>query len=193
LNSSLLMRPHSEIRLIQKGERYRVIPMTAEIEAILRPLRDHDKIVARSRQDTCVHVCCEAYPQGQWGNKFIRGERYPVTYWGIKTARQRDYPKAGFGMIGFHDLRRTAAKRMSVGCPLYLQHRKGCGIAANHSDIVFTTAHDLAHLDRRLPFSILSGDQALSSLIGNATNSSTTIQSGGIVCITALITSIGGR
>jgi integrase len=94
-----------EIRLIQKGERYRTIPMTAEIEAILLPLQGQHKmhvftfVARRTRKD-------------RWGNKFVKGERYPVTYWGIKTARQRDYPKAGFGMVGYHDLRRTALKRM---------------------------------------------------------------------------------
>jgi hypothetical protein len=67
--------------LIQKGERYRVIPMTAEIEAILRPLRDHHKIhvftfvARRTRKD-------------RWGNKFIRGERYPVTS-GVSRQRVR--------------------------------------------------------------------------------------------------------
>lgn len=101
---------NSEIRVIQKGGRPRIVPMTAKIEAILRPLVGPHKlhvftfIARRTRKD-------------RWGNTFIRGERYPVTYWGIKTARQRDYPKAGLGPVGYHDLRRTAAKRMdkSVG------------------------------------------------------------------------------
>ena len=76
-----------------------------DTEAILRPLKNHHKmavftfIAKRARKD-------------RWGNAFERGKRYPVTYWGIQTARRRDFAKAETGMVGFHDLRRTAAKRM---------------------------------------------------------------------------------
>lgn len=93
-----------EIRLMQKGEHYRTIPMTMEIEAILRPLKGHHRMavftfVARRRaHNKAGEVIRE------------KGKRYPVTYWGIQTARRRDWSAAGG--VGFHDLRRTAAKRM---------------------------------------------------------------------------------
>lgn len=92
------------IRVIQKGEDPRTVPISKEIEALLRQLKGQHPTAVFSFVAQRTRV-------GPHGEKFIRGQRYPLTYWGLITALRRDWRKAGVNG-SFHDLRRTAAETM---------------------------------------------------------------------------------
>lgn len=118
------------IRLVVKGSKPHVIPISGEIREILWPLQgDHETAVF-------TYVCRQ-----KGGGKEI-GQRYPVTYQGLKSMWRRSRGKSGVKDFRFHDNRHTAATRLlrETGNLKIVQELLG------HEDIATTTKY--AHVTR---------------------------------------------
>ncbi len=88
-----------EFTVTGKRDRTRVVPMTGEIEALLRKMHGNH----------VLHVFTYVAEKARDGR--ARGKRYPMTYNGLKTAYRRSKAKSGVKGLRFHDLRHTAATR----------------------------------------------------------------------------------
>jgi integrase len=93
------------IRVVQKGDKPHVVPITPEITDILWPLRGH--------HETCVFtfVARRTRTCAKSGNHYERGTRYPISYQGWGTIFARTRKKAGLKDFRIHDLRHTGATR----------------------------------------------------------------------------------
>lgn len=93
------------IRVIGKGDKPHVIPITPDLTDLLWPLR--------GQHETAVftYVCKRTRVCARSKRKFIRGQRYPITYEGLATHLGRSIRKAGIVDFRPHDLRHTAASR----------------------------------------------------------------------------------
>ena len=93
----------------RSGDEWGHLPMTAEVEAILR------RQVGRHRMQVWTYVA-EGKKGGKGGTgrtgAYQEGERYPITYWNLQTRWRRALAKAGITDFRFHDLRHTAATRV---------------------------------------------------------------------------------
>jgi integrase len=96
---------NEKITLVQKGGEPRELAISPKMEALLRSLWDHHETAIFTFVAKRTRRCPKT------GTQFERGQRYPLTYWGLTSARRRDWKKAGVA-VNFHDLRRTAARRM---------------------------------------------------------------------------------
>lgn len=93
------------IRVIQKGDRHHVLPITGEIRAILWPLRGHhDKSVF-------TYIAKRTKKCPRTDREYVRGKRYPITYHGWGTTFGRIVKKAKVDDLHIHDLRHTGATR----------------------------------------------------------------------------------
>lgn len=100
------------IRVIGKGDKPHVIPITRELTDLLWPLR--------GRHETAVftYVCQRSRKCAKSHPTFVKGERYPIAYEGLSTHVGRSVKKAGSKDFRLHDLRHTAASRMQrIGQP----------------------------------------------------------------------------
>jgi integrase len=90
------------------GEEWGHLPMTTEVEAILR------RQVGRHRMQVWTYVS-EGKKGGKGGTGrtaiYREGQEYPITYWNLQTRWRRALAKAGIADFRFHDLRHTAATR----------------------------------------------------------------------------------
>ncbi len=108
-----------------KGGRLVSTPITAEVAALLEPLRGH--------HDEFVFTYVARRTRGGQ----VKGHRYPITYEGGKTEWQRLVKRAGVQDLRFHDLRHTTATRLlrETGNLKLVQQ------ALNHRDIKTTTRY----------------------------------------------------
>jgi integrase len=86
------------ISVLGKGNKPSSIPLSAELRAILEPLRAPKEFV--------FHFVADRTSKGR-----TVGERYPITYEGIKTMWRR-YARSVLTDFRMHDLRHTAATRL---------------------------------------------------------------------------------
>jgi len=108
LKEALLIWPQvdfdaAEIRIVGKGDKPAVLPLTREAYEILWAERERDPL----------HVFTFEAMQTQRrpnGVRYIKGQRYPITYWGLTSHRRRNWKKAG-AHGRFHDLRHTTGRR----------------------------------------------------------------------------------
>lgn len=97
-----------------KGDRERVLPMSAAVFDLLWSIRGHDPdyvftyVAARTRK--MVHE--------KKKSAIVRGVRYPMTDAGLRTAMRRAVIGSGIAHLRFHDLRHTAATRILRGTNL---------------------------------------------------------------------------
>lgn len=94
------------IRVVGKGDKPHVIPITPDLTNLLWPLR--------GQHETAVftYVCRRTRVCARSKRRFVRGQRYPITYEGLATQLGRAIKKAG--LVDFrpvHDFRHTAASR----------------------------------------------------------------------------------
>lgn len=91
-----------EFTVLGKGEKFRTLPMTPELEKLLRAqLGNHPEFVftyAAQRADKAKGL--------------VRGKRYPITYAGLKSMMRRKVVAAGLADFSMHDIRRTRATRI---------------------------------------------------------------------------------
>jgi integrase len=88
------------IAVVGKGNKPSSIPLSAELRAILAPLRAPREFVF-------------TYVADRTTSDRIKGQRYPITYEGLKTMwRRHGAPKVGLVDFRLHDLRHTAATRL---------------------------------------------------------------------------------
>ncbi|NJL06984.1 MAG: site-specific integrase [Methylacidiphilales bacterium] len=114
-----------QIRKPGKGGRTVVTPMTAEVRAILAPLRGHHP----------EHVFTYVAARTRGGR--VKGHRYPITCSGLKTTWRRLRAKAEVAGFRFHDFRHD------VGTKLLRQtgNLKLVQKALNHADIKTTAKY----------------------------------------------------
>lgn len=93
------------IRVVGKGDKPHVIPITPEITDLLWPLRGHHPTHVFTFVAQRTRTCAKS------GHRYVRGKRYPVTYWGWGSRFARDRGKAGLTDLKIHDLRHTSATR----------------------------------------------------------------------------------
>lgn len=93
------------IRVIGKGDKPHIIPITPELHALLWPLRDQHETAVFTYLCRRTRTCATSH------RKFVRGRRYPITYNGLSTALRRSFTKAGIADFRLHDLRHTSATR----------------------------------------------------------------------------------
>lgn len=118
--------------MIGKGDKKRVIPMTATVYDLLWELRDNHPVAVFTYvvQATRKHL------------KLVRGERRPITIEGFKTAWRRYRAGAGVEDFRLHDTRHTAATRtLRTGNLKVVQQMLG------HEDIATTAKYAHAMLD----------------------------------------------
>jgi len=89
-----------EIKIVGKGGRARVIPMTKAVYALLWDLKDHHK--------TAVFTYVVKRPR----EGATKGSREPISMEGFKTEWRRTKKRAGVTDYRFHDNRHTAATRL---------------------------------------------------------------------------------
>ncbi len=120
------------ITVAGKGGRLVSTPITAEVAALLEPLRGH-------HDEFVFTYACE-----RTRGDHVRGRRYPITYEGGKTEWQRLMKRAGVADFRFHDLRHTTATRLlrETGNLKLVQR------ALNHRDVA-TTPIPLTHTPTR--------------------------------------------
>lgn len=93
------------IRVVGKGDKPHILPLTPELIALLSPLR--------GQHETAVftYVCRRTRLCPRSKRQFVRGTRYPITYEGMSTHVGRAIAKADIADFRLHDLRHTAASR----------------------------------------------------------------------------------
>lgn len=92
------------VRLIGKGNKIRVIPLTREAYQILWQQRGHHK------EFVFTYIAKKKGKEPRSGRTYVKGQRYPITYWGLGSQKDRTWAKAGVDGR-FHDLRHTAGRR----------------------------------------------------------------------------------
>lgn len=114
-----------------KGDKSRLVPMSAAIFELLWSLKDH-------HPDAVFTYVCQ---RADKATKRARGERYPITMEGFKTEWRRAIARAGVENLRFHDTRHTAATRLlRASGNLRLAQR-----LLGHENIATTTKY--AHVD----------------------------------------------
>jgi integrase len=123
------------ITVLGKGDKFRTIPLTGGMIAILTPLRGHHPVF--------VFTYIAVATRKSNGRPYrIRGHRYPITYSGLSSSWRRFGPsKAGIEDFRFHDNRHTAGTRLLRDSGNLRLVQKLLG----HEDITTTTKY--AHAD----------------------------------------------
>lgn len=93
------------IRVVGKGDKPHVLPMTPELREVLEPLRGHHPSAV------FTFAALRSGTNSRAGQTYKAGRRYPITYEGLSTAMRRALKHAGIEGFRFHDLRHTAATR----------------------------------------------------------------------------------
>lgn len=96
---------NSVIRVIGKGDKPHVLPITPELVTILWPLREHHP------QQVFTFIAQKTWTERKSGKKFEKGKRYPITEQGWSSTFRRINKKAGVVDFRMHDLRHTALTR----------------------------------------------------------------------------------
>jgi len=91
---------------VGKGDRPHVVPITAELEALLLPLCGHHP------DFVFTFIAERTNSNAKAGKEYVSGQRYPITYSGLSSRFRRAFAKAGVGDFRWHDLRHTAATRI---------------------------------------------------------------------------------
>lgn len=93
------------IRVVGKGDKPHVLPITPEISGILWPLREHHsmRVFTFEAQKTWTNP--------KTGQTMRKGRRYPITEQGWSSTFRRTMGAAGVSDFHIHDLRHTAATR----------------------------------------------------------------------------------
>lgn len=113
-------------RVVGKGNKERILPMSEEIYKLLWAQKDHHPlkvftfVAARTKKK----------------ENLVRGKRYPLTESGLKTAMRRAVPKAGVVNFRFHDTRHTAATRV-----LRKSNLRVAQLLLGHADVKTTTKY----------------------------------------------------
>lgn len=113
-------------KVMGKGGKERVIPMSEEIFRLLWEEKDHHTI----------KVFTFEARRTRKKEKLERGKRYPLTESGLKSAMRRAVPKAGVENFRFHDTRHTAATRV-----LRKSNLRVAQLLLGHSDVKTTTKY----------------------------------------------------
>ncbi|MGU3540044.1 tyrosine-type recombinase/integrase [Methylobacterium sp. A54F] len=93
------------LRVVGKGDKPHIIPITPDLHALLRPLRAHHPT------HVFTYVCQRTKREPRSGRELVAGERYPITYWGLGSQMRRSLDKADVTDFRIHDLRHTGATR----------------------------------------------------------------------------------
>lgn len=114
-----------------KGDKSRLVPMSAAIYDLLWSLKDHHA------DAVFTYLCRRADKKA----RRVRNRRYPITMEGFKTEWRRTIDRAGVENFRFHDTRHTAATRLlRASGNLRLAQR-----LLGHENIATTTKY--AHVD----------------------------------------------
>jgi len=113
-------------KVMGKGGKERVIPMSDEIFRLLWEEKDHHP----------VKVFTFEARRTRKKEGLVRGKRYPLTESGLKSAMRRAVPKAGVENFRFHDTRHTAATRV-----LRKSNLRVAQLLLGHSDVKTTTKY----------------------------------------------------
>lgn len=113
-------------KVVGKGGKERVIPMSDELYKLLWEEKDH--------HETKVFTFVAARTRKKEG--LVRGQRYPLTESGLKSAMRRAVPRAGVVNFRFHDTRHTAATRV-----LRKSNLRVAQLLLGHSDVKTTTKY----------------------------------------------------
>lgn len=92
------------IRIIGKGGKPAVLPLSRRAYELLWSLRGNDPVFVFTFVAECTRTCPKT------GTPFVKGQRYPMTYYGIGTNRRRKWTKAGVD-ARLHDTRHTTGMR----------------------------------------------------------------------------------
>lgn len=125
------------IRVVGKGDKPHVIPITPEITEILWPLREHH------RTAVFTYICQRTRTCAKSGQALRKNQRYPITEQGWATAHRRTMILAEVEDMRIHDLRHTAATRTLRGSKNIRAVQKLLG----HADIKTTMRYAHAALD----------------------------------------------
>lgn len=93
------------LRVVGKGDKPHVIPITPALHVLLWPLREHHET------HVFTYLCQRTRREPRSGRALVKGERYPITYWGLGSQMRRTLDKAKVADFRIHDLRHTAATR----------------------------------------------------------------------------------
>ncbi|UMY18666.1 site-specific integrase [Methylobacterium organophilum] len=93
------------IRVVGKGDKPHIIPITPDLHALLWPLRKHHQT------SVFTYVCQRTRVEPRTRRHLVAGERYPLTYWGLGSEMRRALEKAEVPDFRIHDLRHTGATR----------------------------------------------------------------------------------
>lgn len=93
------------IRVVGKGNKPHIIPITPDLHSLLWPLRKHHET------NVFTYICQRTRIEPRSRRQLTAGERYPVTYWGLGSEMRRALKKADVSDFRIHDLRHTGATR----------------------------------------------------------------------------------
>jgi integrase len=93
------------IRVVGKGDKPHVLPITRELTDILWPLRDHHPT------HVFTFIAQRTWRDPKSGRQYVGGRRYPITEQGWSSTFRRMRKRAGIADLRLHDLRHTAGTR----------------------------------------------------------------------------------
>lgn len=127
----------SVIRVVGKGDKPLVLPITPEINAILWPLREHHPM------RVFTFVAKKSWTNPKTGEATKKGRRYPLTEQGWASTFRRTVKAAGVADFHIHDLRHTAGTRTLRAS----KNLKAVQMMLGHADIKTTMRYAHALLD----------------------------------------------
>lgn len=125
------------MRVVGKGDKPLVLPITPEITEILWPLRGHHET------HVFTFVATRTIRNPKTGLHYIKDQRYPITAQGWASVFRRMRRDAGVGDFRLHDLRHTALTRTLRSSKNIRAVQKMAG----HADIKTTMRYAHAMLD----------------------------------------------
>ncbi|GJE57599.1 MULTISPECIES: tyrosine-type recombinase/integrase [Methylobacterium] len=125
------------LRIVGKGDKPHIIPITPDLHALLWPLRGHHPT------HVFTYICQRTRREERSGRELVKVDRYPITYWGLGSRMRRTMDKAEVVGLRIHDLRHTSATRtLRATGNLKLVQR-----LLNHSTMRVTEKYAHASLD----------------------------------------------
>jgi integrase len=100
------------ITVVQKGDDVHTLPMTDELETILREQMGRDRKHVFMFRFKGRGENPKPWTNPRNGKTYVPGELYPVTYWGFDSWFDDVKDATGIADLNIHDLRRTAASRI---------------------------------------------------------------------------------